>query len=66
MKAGLAAALHAARALATDPPAGDVIVAAVIDEEWRSAGAEALVTARRELRLCHDMALSAHCRPVLR
>ena len=42
MKAGLAAALAAARRLAADPPAGDVIVAAVVDEEWRSAGAEAL------------------------
>ena len=42
MKAGLAAALTAARRLAADPPPGDVIVAAVIDEEWLSAGAEAL------------------------
>jgi acetylornithine deacetylase len=42
MKAGLAAALAAVRRLAADPPPGDVIVAAVIDEEWLSAGAEAL------------------------
>jgi acetylornithine deacetylase len=42
MKAGLAAALVAVRHLAADPPAGDVIVAALVDEEWRSAGAEAL------------------------
>ena len=42
MKAGLAAALAAVRSLAADPPAGDVIVAAVVDEEWLSAGAEAL------------------------
>jgi acetylornithine deacetylase len=42
MKAGLAAALAAVRSLAADPPPGDVIVAAVVDEEWRSAGAEAL------------------------
>ena len=42
MKAGLAAALTAVRSLAADPPAGDVIVAAVVDEEWLSAGAEAL------------------------
>ena len=47
MKAGLVAALLAVRALAADPPAGDVIVAAVIDEEWRSAGAEALVRSVR-------------------
>jgi acetylornithine deacetylase len=44
MKAGLAAALAAVRQLAADPPPGDVIVAAVIDEEWLSAGAEALAS----------------------
>jgi acetylornithine deacetylase len=42
MKGGLAAALVAARRLSGDPPPGDVIVAALVDEEWRSAGAEAL------------------------
>ena len=43
MKAGLVAGLAAARRLAPEPQAGDVIVAAVVDEEWLSAGAEALV-----------------------
>ena len=47
MKAGLAAGLLAVRALAADPPSGDVIVAAVADEEWRSAGAEALAGSLR-------------------
>jgi acetylornithine deacetylase len=47
MKAGLVVALAAARRLAADPPAGDVIVAAVVDEEWLSAGAEALVQSVR-------------------
>jgi acetylornithine deacetylase len=47
MKAGLAAAIAAVRTLAADPPAGDVIVAATIDEEWLSAGAEALVRSVR-------------------
>jgi acetylornithine deacetylase len=47
MKGGLAAALLAARALAADPPAGDLVVAAVADEEWRSAGAEALLRTTR-------------------
>ncbi|MGI8572250.1 MAG: M20/M25/M40 family metallo-hydrolase [Solirubrobacteraceae bacterium] len=45
MKGGLAAAVVAAERLAAGPSrlAGDVLVAAVIDEEWLSAGAEALV-----------------------
>jgi acetylornithine deacetylase len=46
MKGGLAAAVIAAERLAAAPAtlAGDVLVAAVIDEEWVSAGAEALVS----------------------
>jgi acetylornithine deacetylase len=48
MKAGLAAALIAAERLAAGPrPPGDVLVACVIDEEWASAGAEALVGRHR-------------------
>ncbi len=44
MKGGLAAAIVAAERLAAGPRlAGDLIVAAVIDEEWLSLGAEALV-----------------------
>jgi acetylornithine deacetylase len=44
MKAGIAAAVVAAERLAAGPPlAGDVLVACVIDEEWESLGAEALV-----------------------
>jgi acetylornithine deacetylase len=45
MKGGLAAAVVAAEriALSGAPLAGDLIVAAIIDEEWVSAGAEALV-----------------------
>jgi acetylornithine deacetylase len=43
MKAGIAAAVAAAERLVADPPAGDVLVACVIDEEWASVGAEALV-----------------------
>jgi acetylornithine deacetylase len=43
MKAGIAAALVAVERLAAAPPAGDVIVACVIDEEWVSLGAEALI-----------------------
>jgi acetylornithine deacetylase len=44
MKAGIAAAVIAAERLAAGPPpAGDVLVAGVIDEEWESLGAEALV-----------------------
>jgi acetylornithine deacetylase len=47
MKAGIAAALTAAERLAADPPEGDVLVACVIDEEWASVGAEALVARHR-------------------
>jgi acetylornithine deacetylase len=45
MKSGLAAAVVAAERLAADGSrlGGDLIVAAVIDEEWASVGAEALV-----------------------
>jgi acetylornithine deacetylase len=43
MKAGLAAAMLAAREAARLPLAGDVLVAAVVDEEVASIGAEALV-----------------------
>ncbi|HEY5430352.1 MAG TPA: M20/M25/M40 family metallo-hydrolase [Solirubrobacteraceae bacterium] len=45
MKGGLAAAIVAIERLACSdrPPAGDVLLAAVIDEEWVSAGAERLV-----------------------
>ncbi|MDE3131653.1 MAG: M20/M25/M40 family metallo-hydrolase, partial [Acidobacteriota bacterium] len=44
MKGGLACAIAAAERLAAgEPLAGDVIVAGVIDEEWISLGAEALV-----------------------
>jgi acetylornithine deacetylase/succinyl-diaminopimelate desuccinylase-like protein len=44
MKAGIAAAVVAAERLAAGPRlAGDVLVACVIDEEWESLGAEALV-----------------------
>jgi acetylornithine deacetylase len=43
MKAGIAAALVAVERMAADPPAGDVVVACVIDEEWVSLGAEALI-----------------------
>jgi acetylornithine deacetylase len=47
MKAGIAAAIAAAGRLAADPPAGDVLVACVIDEEWASLGAQALVERHR-------------------
>jgi acetylornithine deacetylase len=49
MKSGLAAAVVAAERLAASeaPLAGDLIVAAVADEEWASAGAEALVRRHR-------------------
>jgi acetylornithine deacetylase len=43
MKAGIAASIAAAELLAADPPAGDVLLAWVIDEEWQSLGAEALI-----------------------
>ena len=48
MKGGIAAAVVAAERLAAGQPlAGDVLVACVIDEEWRSVGAEALVARYR-------------------
>jgi acetylornithine deacetylase len=48
MKGGLAAAIVAVETLASGPPlAGDVLVAAVIDEEWVSLGAESLVQTHR-------------------
>lgn len=49
MKGGLAAAVVAAERIARSGVrlAGDLIVAAVIDEEWVSAGAEALVRRHR-------------------
>jgi len=48
MKGGLAAAIVAAERIAAGPPlAGDLLVAAVIDEEWVSAGAEALARSHR-------------------
>jgi acetylornithine deacetylase/succinyl-diaminopimelate desuccinylase-like protein len=48
MKAGLAAAVVAAERLAAGPrPAGDLVVACVIDEEWESLGAAALVARHR-------------------
>ena len=48
MKGGLACAIVAAERLAAGPQlAGDVIVAGVIDEEWVSLGAEALVRRHR-------------------
>jgi acetylornithine deacetylase/succinyl-diaminopimelate desuccinylase-like protein len=47
MKGGIAAALVAVERMASDPPAGDVLVAGVIDEEWVSLGAEALVARHR-------------------
>jgi acetylornithine deacetylase len=43
MKGGIVSALAAAERLASDPPAGDVLIACVIDEEWQSVGAQALV-----------------------
>ena len=48
MKGGLAAAIVAAENLASGTPlAGDVLVAAIIDEEWVSLGAESLVQTHR-------------------
>lgn len=47
MKAGLAAAMLAGRGAVERPLAGDVIVAAVIDEEYASTGADALVAAHK-------------------
>lgn len=43
MKGSLAAIMLAARDLAADPPAGDVIVTAVVDEEYASIGTAAIV-----------------------
>ena len=43
MKGSLAAIMLAARDLAADPPAGDVIVTAVVDEEYASIGTSAIV-----------------------
>jgi acetylornithine deacetylase len=48
MKGGIAAAVVAVERLAAGPPlAGDVLLALCMDEEWHSAGAEALVTRHR-------------------
>src|ERR1700744_6543077 len=48
MKGGLAAAIVAAERLAAGPALeGDVLVAAIIDEEWLSLGAESLVESYR-------------------
>ena len=43
MKGSLAATMLAAAELAVDPPAGDVIVTAVTDEEYASIGTQAVV-----------------------
>ncbi len=43
MKGSLAAIMLAAKDLAADPPAGDVIVTAVVDEEYASIGTFAIV-----------------------
>jgi acetylornithine deacetylase len=43
MKSGVAAMLHAAARAAEDPPRGDVIVTAVVDEEHSSIGTEAVL-----------------------
>jgi acetylornithine deacetylase len=43
MKGGVAAMLHAAARAAREPPRGDVIVTAVVDEEYASIGTEAVV-----------------------
>jgi acetylornithine deacetylase len=47
MKAGIAAAIVAAGRIAADRPPGDVLLAWVIDEEWQSLGAEALIARYR-------------------
>ncbi len=48
MKAGIVSSMLAVERLAAGPrPAGDVLVACVIDEEWASVGAEALVDRHR-------------------
>lgn len=43
MKGSLAASMLAARDLSLDPPAGDVLVTAVVDEEYASIGTAAIV-----------------------
>lgn len=43
MKGSLAAVMLAAAELAQDPPAGDVIVTAVVDEEFASVGTQAVL-----------------------
>lgn len=43
MKGSLAAIMLAAHDLSLDPPAGDVIVTAVVDEEYASIGTQAIV-----------------------
>ena len=43
MKGSLAATMLAAAELAVDPPAGDVMVTAVTDEEYASIGTQAVV-----------------------
>jgi acetylornithine deacetylase len=58
MKAGLAATIVAVERLAAGPaPAGDVLVAGVIDEEWLSAGAIELVDRLDGLGLRPDGAI---------
>jgi acetylornithine deacetylase len=47
MKGSLAAAMIACVALAKDPPAGDVILTAVCDEEYASIGTSAVLRSRR-------------------
>ncbi len=47
MKGSLAAVMLAAAELATHPPRGDVIVTAVVDEEFASIGTQAVVSALR-------------------
>jgi len=47
MKGSLAAAMMACVALANDPPAGDVILTAVCDEEYASIGTSAVLRNRR-------------------
>lgn len=47
MKGSLAAIMLAAKDLVSDPPAGDVIITAVVDEEYASIGAQAIVASYR-------------------
>ena len=58
MKAGLAAALLAAEAIVEsgEPLAGDLLIAGLVDEEWRSAGAAALPA-----RYAPDAAVMVEC-----